>query len=288
MNGFQSGLELVINNNPADYFASEIPSVGVKVLIHHPYKFPDLSLPSHIFEMNTNNLLGINPEMITATERLKSMPVRNRKCLFPSEKKLNMFQRYTRRGCLMECRLAMTLKVCKCVPFDLHSQSYSYGSLKVCGLEDLSCLNHNRDAIFNITHLKHAELFQDDKCNCPNNCEDFTYPLETSRGILDASFTTNPSMIFSNLHMENQTIIRIFFSDLLGIKYRRDVSFPWHSLMGNYGGILGFFTGFSLTSVVEIFYTTFIRRRFLRVVAKPSVSSKTLPTIRFHPKLSYY
>ncbi|ENN77437.1 hypothetical protein YQE_06261, partial [Dendroctonus ponderosae] len=144
MNGFQSGLELVINNNPADYFASEIPSVGVKVLIHHPYKFPDLSLPSHIFEMNTNNLLGINPEMITATERLKSMPVRNRKCLFPSEKKLNMFQRYTRRGCLMECRLAMTLKVCKCVPFDLHSQSYSYGSLKVCGLEDLSCLNHNR------------------------------------------------------------------------------------------------------------------------------------------------
>lgn len=92
-------------------------------MIHHPYTFPDVSTRSYFFGMDTSNLLGINPEMTTTTERLKSVSVRNRKCLFPSERKLKMFQIYTRRSCLMECRQAITLKVCKCVPFDLSGQS---------------------------------------------------------------------------------------------------------------------------------------------------------------------
>ncbi|PSN57565.1 hypothetical protein C0J52_00511 [Blattella germanica] len=48
---------------------------------------------------------------------VERMNLKDRKCLFPNEQKLQIFNVYTYEGCLIECRLKHIIKVCKCVPY---------------------------------------------------------------------------------------------------------------------------------------------------------------------------
>lgn len=78
---------------------------------------------------------------------------------------------------------------------------------------------------------------------------------------------------------QNQSMVHIFFSDLVSIQYRRSVYYDWRNLVGNifilliklsvlllgylftasFGGLMGLFAGFSLMSGFELIYFFIIR-----------------------------
>ncbi|CAG9772713.1 unnamed protein product [Ceutorhynchus assimilis] len=245
--GFQTGLELLIDNNPDNYFATIVPSIGFNVLIHNPYDYPNEAVNNILCEMNTNNFIGINPEIISATKNIRSRSIAVRKCLFANEKKLAFFSKYTFHNCLAECKIELIESVCNCTPFYIYDNTRN---TKLCSFEDFKCILHN--ALY--------WTLESEKCDCLPTCDSTSYVPESSKGILDSSYLTNMFNIVSGMETENHTLIRVFFNDLLGTKHRRDVLFTWHMLMGSYGGILGLFTGFSFMLVVEIIYHFLVRR----------------------------
>ncbi|XP_050309983.1 sodium channel protein Nach-like [Anthonomus grandis grandis] len=235
--GFQSGLEVLIDNDPNDYFATHIPSIGYRVLIHYPYDIPDWSVRNTLCEISTNNFIGLNPEIITATDNIKGMSASDRKCLFPKERTLEMFESYTFHNCLNE---------------------YLKNKTRICSLKDIQCIFEKEslylNLMFNETYSTQRNREFNGKCRCLSSCESVTYTPEASKGALYNSFSTNQFLISSGVNVENHTIIRVFFNDLLGTRHRRDAVYTWHTLLGYYGGILGLFTGFSFISAVEIIY----------------------------------
>lgn len=93
------------------------------MLIHHPYEYPDWAVPSILCEINTNNFIGINPEIISATKNIKSRRITERGCLFPHERSLDTFDMYSFHNCMVECKMLWILELCGCIPFYIHNKA---------------------------------------------------------------------------------------------------------------------------------------------------------------------
>ncbi|XP_074029493.1 sodium channel protein Nach [Leptinotarsa decemlineata] len=335
--GYQTGLEVMVNNNPDDYVASYIPSIGQKscserrqrhlhelhsplvcpsranrlelvfalqreksdiasvftrylirklmyrhILIHNPYYFPDWTVQAILNQRRIVNLISLIPTITHSTEDIKRMDVDIRKCLFSHERKLIHFERYNYHNCMVECRMNLTRRQCRCIPFyniynPLHDAKH-----KICSLRDIPCLEENYELIsntmpridFSSLDASHGNR-NNSKCDCLPDCEITEYVAESSYGVLSREFSMNQPSLYGGIDIKNHSVFRVFYNDLVGIKNRRDVRFDWHALLGEYfslnmhnfnfkiatyyGGLLGLFLGFSFVSGVEIIYFFTIR-----------------------------
>lgn len=63
--------------------------------------------------------ISLSPESTYSTPAVFRLPVDKRDCLFETEVKLGVFQRYSYINCLAECRSELVFNLCGCVPYQL-------------------------------------------------------------------------------------------------------------------------------------------------------------------------
>ncbi|KAJ8943851.1 hypothetical protein NQ314_009621 [Rhamnusium bicolor] len=83
--GYQTGLELLLDNKPHDYFASHIPSIGYRIFIHNPYYFPDWTLQNILSGMKMLDLISVTSTMTYSSDTIRNMDIGTRDCLFPTK-----------------------------------------------------------------------------------------------------------------------------------------------------------------------------------------------------------
>ncbi|CAG9854878.1 unnamed protein product [Phyllotreta striolata] len=138
--GYHSGLILLIDNDIDDYYASSVPTLGHRIQIHDPYSFPDRNSRNSFSPASVLNVLSIFAQSTHSSEEVRKIPVKIRQCLFPDERKLHYFTRYTFANCLVEARMNLTKRICNCTPFFYFRQIDS-PDLRVCNLIDVPCLS---------------------------------------------------------------------------------------------------------------------------------------------------
>ncbi|XP_047368017.1 sodium channel protein Nach-like isoform X2 [Vespa velutina] len=278
--GYQTGLTVKVNPDPEDYFATILGSYGVKVLVHYPYDYPDHNANDKLIDLNKQAFLSVSPEETYATLDVKDLAISTRNCVFSDEgdKILKDEKVYYRRltsvrysyiNCMAECRANTIRNKCDCIPYYFPSSE-----ARVCNLKDVKCLSIYRSWYDTSWPGQGTEetILEDGRnlaeiyerpCGCIPDCTLFQYPVDVSQGILDTniSFDGFRYLRKTGKHegSQNQSIIHVFFSDLIAIQYRRRVRYNWRNLFASFGGLLGLFVGFSLMSGFELIYFFVIR-----------------------------
>lgn len=68
--------------------------------------------------------------------------------------------------------------------------------------------------------------------------------------------------------LTDQSLIHVFFTDLVSTRYRMDIYQNWLGTLATFGGILGLFLGFSLITGFEFIYLFTIRVIFDGIASK--------------------
>ncbi|KAI4482325.1 hypothetical protein M0804_008876 [Polistes exclamans] len=278
--GYQTGLAVTVNPDPNDYLATFLGSFGVKVLVHYPYDYPDHNANDKLIDLNKQAFLSIAPEETYATLDVKDLAISTRNCVFSDEgdrilKNKNIeyrrltSEKYSYVNCMAECRANTIKKKCDCIPY-----YFPPSEVRVCNLKDVKCLSIHRSwydtswpgkniDVEQVNLEKNLNEIDKRPCGCVPDCTLFRYPIDVSQGILDDNIS------FDGFHFlkktkkykgfQNQSIIHVFFSDLVAIQYRRSVHYNWRNLFASFGGLLGLFVGFSLMSGFELIYFFIIR-----------------------------
>ncbi|KAK4879349.1 hypothetical protein RN001_007495 [Aquatica leii] len=204
--GYLTSLETVVNTLSEDYFATIVPSIGHKIIVHFPYDFPDRNSQMLLQYIQGLILVSVNPSLYRTDVNVNSLDINLRKCAFMGEKQLDYFA-YTYHNCMSECRAHLIKDFCGCVPF-YYLQFY----------ENLSKYTYVIYIIFR-------------KFYC--------YSV--------------------GVKLNNQSVVRVFFDDLVSTRYTTSLQHYWHTILGRIGGVLGLLIGFSTTSLIEILYFFVIR-----------------------------
>lgn len=88
-----------------------------QIFIHHPYEFLDWSVDSMFLGLKIIKFISVSPILTECSANVASLDVKDRDCLFFSERKMNSFRYYTHHNCLTECRAKIIIRLCGCIPF---------------------------------------------------------------------------------------------------------------------------------------------------------------------------
>ncbi|XP_047985980.1 sodium channel protein Nach-like isoform X2 [Leguminivora glycinivorella] len=161
------------------------------------------------------------------TEDARQLSVRQRRCVFADEQKLETSNIYTYSACMRQCRMQQCRAACKCVPhFYPKIDGYRH-----CTVLELQCIAEHVDSITDVSW-----------CNCELGCSHTVYEVEK----LTEVDTSKGPMSTTSLETE--------FVSWPMVRYKREVLFGWVDLLVSFGGIAGLFLGFSLLSGVELIY----------------------------------
>ncbi|XP_069672052.1 sodium channel protein Nach-like [Periplaneta americana] len=257
--GYRMGLSVVVRSNTDEYYAMNLASFGVKVLVHDPYDYPDVNTVKKFVPLRSDLFFSIPPWVTYSTPEVRDIPIKNRGlrgCLFPDEVELRKMKSYSYNNCITECRENYTIQICGCTPFYYPNN----GGYRICNLTDVPCLAKNKRSLEIMNpgqkdFQKNTHVIIEYPCNCFPDCINYYYPIESSEGIISTMTISNRDNFFSADFIEaNDSVFNVFFSNFLVTRYRRDVLYSWKGLLGSLGGLLSLFIGFSLIGAVEIFY----------------------------------
>ncbi|XP_069675742.1 pickpocket protein 19-like [Periplaneta americana] len=195
----------------------------VRVYIHSTEDYPVIDVPpQHVWDQKIQKI-SFNPKQTYTTEGARQLTIKQRKCVYEDEIRLVTSDIYTYRSCMIQCRMALARKLCKCVPF-LYKKLDGF---KYCDLNGMQCLGKNEDK------LKAAS------CPCELGCSNTVYEVEKLVG---------------DNNQNSLKELEVGFVSWPMVRYKREVLFGWVDLLVSFGGIAGLFLGFSLLSGVEIIY----------------------------------
>ncbi|CAG9785122.1 unnamed protein product [Diatraea saccharalis] len=160
------------------------------------------------------------------TEDARQLSIRQRRCIFANEQKLETSTIYTYSTCMRQCRMRRSRAYCKCVPH-FYPPTKGY---RMCTVRELECIARYADAITDVT-----------RCACELGCTHSVYEVEKLSEIDSTKALTTNSL-------ETE------FVSWPMVRYKREVLFGWVDLLVSFGGIAGLFLGFSLLSGVELIY----------------------------------
>lgn len=198
-----------------------------------------------------------------------------RNCLQDHERQMDSFQQYSYVNCMAECRSAIVQSLCGCVPYSLPNN----GSYTKCKMTQMRCVRSNSvkfaGSMFQISNdSSEVAVRLREKCRCISDCSFVTYPSEISTGTLDRRFSFNSISFFKDTNITDQSLVHIFFNDLIATHYRKDMYQNWLGVLAAFGGLLGLFLGFSLVTGFELVYFFTIRAFFDKLAEKSSLSKK--------------
>lgn len=182
----------------------------------------------------------ITPEIIETELELKKFPVEVRRCLFEDEHKMQFFKKYSVKNCEAECISKLSLRNCSCVPFDIIRDN----NTRVCDSADTYCANNVAARV-----RKNLDESIRDECNCMPSCNKINYKVS----YVESRFDDNKN------GSADEITIRIKFKDNEFTPMKRFQQFTTVDFLAQSAGLLGLYTGFSVLSLVELFYLFSLR-----------------------------
>lgn len=180
--GENGGLQFEIWRRFREVKRSRSFNKGFKLAFHLPNEIPQFDKHYFRFPLEKAATLVIKPTFID-TEELQGYDVHLRQCYYESEKKLNLFKKYTRLNCQTECLAEMTRKKCNCVPYWLPRKR----GVEVChGNQSLNCfVDAKKEMMMNTmrTSLRTRTNYDDRgeiMCGCLPPCTSIKYEGEIS------------------------------------------------------------------------------------------------------------
>ncbi|XP_023709414.1 sodium channel protein Nach [Cryptotermes secundus] len=252
------GLTVLVRTNPEEYYATNLASFGVKVLVHDPFDYPDVNTVKKMVSLRSDMFFSIPPWVTYSTPEVRNIPINNRGmrgCVFPDEVNLRKMKQYSYNNCITECRENYTLEICGCTQFYYPNN----GGFRLCNLTDISCLAKNKRKL-EIMNPGQKNFKNENEpftypCNCLPDCLNYYYPIEASENILAMVTVNNKDLIYgAGMNTENDSVFNVYFSNFLVTRYRRDVVYSWKGLLASLGGLLSLFIGFSFIGGVELLY----------------------------------
>lgn len=182
--------------------------------------------------------------------------------------------RYSYVNCMAECRSAIVHDLCGCVPFTLPNN----GSYTKCKMTQLNCIRSNAARFMGSTFQIKNDSSESAKnmkakCNCLPDCTFYAYPSEISAGEFKRDFSYNSISFFKDTNLTDQSLVHVFFNDLISTHYRKDMYQNWLGVLAAIGGLLGLFLGFSLVTGFELVYFFTIRTLFDKLAKKSTNDS---------------
>ncbi|XP_034482408.1 pickpocket protein 28 [Drosophila innubila] len=263
--GSRMGLTVVLNASTAEYYCTKSMSNGFKVLVHNPAELPKVSNYGFIVTSGREARIPIEPVYEDATLSIRSIKKSVRRCLFSDENDLIYYRTYSRKNCELECEAKLLLRDCSCVLYYLPRID---PAARVCGPNDNNCTNRVQTEI----ESSKTELSCE---NCWPGCFELTYKttLSTSMIVAGPSYQSAedlPEALFNAINDSANDELSILHFYYVSNSFRsttKSEMFGFTEFLSNTGGLLGLFMGFSIFSVIEIFYY---------VTVRPYCASRTL------------
>ncbi|GLV34808.1 pickpocket 26 [Carabus blaptoides fortunei] len=266
--GLLSGLSIVLASfaNQKDYACGE-PTSGYKLLLHNPAESPRASQHYIPIPVDKRVIIFVTPKLITTSKNVMYIPPETRNCYFSYEKTLRFYKMYTEDNCEIECLANVTQQLCQCLPF----YSPRDNKTDICGIGSTSCIEEAQERILKYDRMKKKgiiveriqnqpdyQIFQE--CDCLPSCSSLHYSTESSQTNMHAMKTWELSF---NMPSESKGIeitdVYIAFKESDFMALRRSEMYGLTDFLGNCGGLLGLFMGFSFLSFLEIIYFVTLR-----------------------------
>ncbi|KAG7299422.1 hypothetical protein JYU34_016375 [Plutella xylostella] len=198
----------------------------IDMFIHSSVEMAGLDLSAQLSWDRRVEIMSFSVKHTYTTEDARQLSIKQRRCVFADELKLETSSVYTYSACMRQCRMKLCMAFCKCVPhFYPLIAGYRY-----CSVAELVCVAAHADSITDAA-----------RCACELGCEHTVYEVEKLTEI-----DSGKGQVSSSLETE--------FVSWPMVRYKREVLFGWVDLLVSFGGIAGLFLGFSLLSGVEVLY----------------------------------
>ncbi|XP_059482845.1 pickpocket protein 19-like isoform X2 [Neocloeon triangulifer] len=249
--GATTGLEVFFKGQEGQAIEGFDILRGVNVHVHHPDSFPDVAKGLFVPEAKTHVLMAqqVSPSQTESTEEVRAIDLALRRCYFPGEGRvtgLPMAGGYQQDSCFMACRMHFLAAACNCTPYFFPRNI----GVRECGAIDLECLSRNNAATRSNKPPRGTPGFHTDEsaldCQCLPPCTETQYSVESNY------------IQTGNLELKSgDGYVDIFYKQMGGVRFMKDVMFGWMDLLVAFGGIAGLFLGFSLLSGAELVYWIF-------------------------------
>ncbi|XP_034256170.1 pickpocket protein 28-like isoform X2 [Thrips palmi] len=253
--GADTGFRVILQSADADMdYVCKGCEQGFRVYLHSPAHAPSWTRHYSALPLNTSMYLLASPALMTTTDGLKDYSPERRSCYFPTERKLRYYRYYSMESCIYECFTNMTQRRCGCAPIGLPIPP----GVPMC-------------SIFSQCNLKtYVELLDEaekvpfdgpipQECHCLPSCKTLHYHGEAT----SFDFPWNMERIARRMPSTPQGLSRsqlnVYFDTLQFVTSQRRELYGHTDFLANTGGLLGLFTGFSVISLVELFYYVSLR-----------------------------
>lgn len=160
--GSQYALNVYVSNSK--FWRKSAKTKLYKVGISSAYDYFDFKSTSNSVKPGYINVFEVTPIEVVATDSLKDIPMKQRKCKLHHESdESELFQMYSQSSCEFECRVKMAFDQCLCIPWDVPRLDLDTHT-PVCDLNGNYCFND---------WLGKEELVE--SCNCPQDCASVRY-----------------------------------------------------------------------------------------------------------------
>ncbi|PNF23366.1 hypothetical protein B7P43_G13171, partial [Cryptotermes secundus] len=204
--GTTTGLEVFLKpSKPEDSLQDgQRDKAGTRVYVHLPVQLPEAGTGVLMPEEQAKVFsVEVTPSVTESSLNVRALSVSERQCLFPDERRLSVFNTYTEKNCLLECRLSNIARFCGCLPYFFSA------------LIELRIIKPPKGApgFENITAI--------DCADCLPTCHDNRYDIHYSY-----KDDGNPYAKGSGGYLD------VFYKDVSAIKYRQQLAFDVMDLVG--------------------------------------------------------
>lgn len=247
--GSHMGLSVTLNANIKDYYCSSTNAAGFKILLHSPVETPKIAEFGFSVEPGLESRVQITPRISDASDLIRRVPKKIRQCLFANEDNLTYFRTYSKKNCEMECESQLTEQACSCV---MYFMPRTNDETNICGRNDAKCYEEIKMAI---------DLSDNDTYACGNclpGCSEINYHVTISTAQIGSGGydirNSNLSKMSPEDLRDNYALVHFFILESSFRSYTKGELIGFTEFLSNTGGLLGLFMGFSVISLIEIFY----------------------------------
>jgi len=241
--GADVGFNIVLNLKTSDIdFICRGPVQGYKMKIHSPDEHPRMATGYQRIPFNSEVLVNVKPE---ATLNFDGTSCH-------SEKPLKYFKQYSQANCVTECISSHVLSKCDCVKFSMVHKN----GTEICNQHQTKCLQEALDE-FNLEHRFEKGF----PCDCKPSCDQLSYDTKVSQAVFDFQRVFNAYDVEIDDEFPSSIMSRVivYFGDDSYVQSLYVSTETTYEAIAKIGGVLAFFLGASIISVIEIFFYIFRR-----------------------------
>lgn len=143
--------------------------------------------------------------------------------------------------------ISLSITFLKVLHFCVHKFNehmlFVFITVKRCKIiPDLNCIRENFQRFAGSTFMFSNDTSKtngwvQEKCKCLPDCLFHAYPSEVSTGALFRDYSQKNSMsFFKDINITDQSLVHIFFNDLISTHYRKDMYQNWLGVLAAFGG----------------------------------------------------